>query len=198
MTLPAWNAPKLEPVTNDRELNNVLAAMKRMGIFRPFELAAYLNAAIAEGRHARLLDVVGEFFATYTGAAPLDVETYINESVTKIRDVANASGARDFEFITVKDNILRVSPGDNFLYFVFISYVAHRRGVKVELTGAPTRTMQICFMNNLDLHEGEDDLLLVDLMRIRNRGLVHYPGRVGELKKREEKLKKDALTGNPY
>jgi len=176
--------------------------MKQANIFRPFELITHLNKAIKDERHAHLIDVVNEFFAVYSGAAPLDATEYINESIASC-----VSAAASYQFVTLsEERMVRVEPSDNYLYFIFISYAAHKQGVTLKVEGtptrAPTRAMELCFSTELALRESERDLLVVDLIRARNRGYLRYPipdpDAATRITQREKHHRKDATTGNPY
>jgi hypothetical protein len=167
-----WDS--LSPMGDGDEVQNALETMKRNDIFKPLELAAYLNTAINDQRHATLLEVVNEFFSTHPGERPPDVEAYINESITRIRDLAGPLSGFQWATVEPARNILRVENGPNYIYFMFIGYAAYRRGVTID---APekTRGMEICFSAELVIREGESSLLLVDLIRTRNRGRLYYP-----------------------
>ena len=66
-----WDS--LSPMGDTDEVQNALETMKRNDIFRPLELAAYLNTAINDERRATLLEVVDEFFNNYEGERPPDL-----------------------------------------------------------------------------------------------------------------------------
>jgi hypothetical protein len=188
-------------VESDKELENAAAAMKQANIFRPFELITHLNKAIKDERHAYLIDVVSEFFAVFSGAAPLDTTEYINESIASC-----VSAAKSYQFVTIREGVVRVEPSDNYLYFIFISYAAHKQGVTLRVEGTPTRAMELCLSTELALREGEHSLVLVDLLRARNRGYMRYPkdpkgameDTTKQLTQRDKHQRKDATTGNPY
>ena len=98
-----------------------------------------------------------------------------------------------FKTLDAQTNTLTVEFRPTFMYFVFISYVARMRGIKIDIDPPPatkedclvegvhvdviSRTIQLCFFSDMaNVRVGEEGtLLLVDLIRIRNRGSVHYP-----------------------